>query len=41
MTKIVIFPFSGALEQQDVTPFGEIKSFAAAATLDNYGKIRA
>ena len=32
---------SRAPEQQDLTPFGEIRSSATAATSDNYGKIRA
>ena len=36
----VISPFSGASEQQDLTPFG-IRSSVAATTSDNSGKIRA
>ena len=35
------FPFSGAPEQQDLTPSEGIRSFDAAATSDRLGKIRA
>ena len=41
MTMMVISPFFGAPEQQDLTHFGEIRSSATAANSDNYGKIRA
>ena len=42
MTMTMISPFSGAPEQQDLTPSSEgIRSFAAAAASDGFEKIRA
>jgi hypothetical protein len=41
MTMTMISPFSGVPEQQDLTPSEGIRSFAAAATSDGLGKIRA
>ena len=41
ITMTMISPFSGAPEQQDLTPSEGIRSFAAAVASDKLGKIRA
>ena len=41
MMMAMISPFSGAPEQQDLTPSEGIRSFTATATSDGLGKIRA